>query len=158
MNELIDPPTYFWKSYLHSLPPEHPARRRTTPEAWSFGDSPEMANRLGELVFKGIKSATTSLLWEYEFLREQPPKVGDLSIILDGKGSPLCIIETMEVEIKPFDQVDERFAYDEGEGDRSLNYWQTVHTQFFNRACQQIGRSFSENMPVVCERFRVIYR
>jgi len=158
MNEIINPPTYFWKSYLHSLPADHPARRRATPEAWGFGDSPEMANNLGELVYKGIKTATTSLLWEYEFLREEPPKSGDLSIILDGQGSPLCIIETVEVEIKPFDQVDERFAFDEGEGDRSLNYWRTVHTHFFNRACQQIGRTFSETMPVVCERFRVIYK
>jgi len=158
MSASIDPGVYFWKSYLHSLAPDHPAHRRSTPEAWSFGDSPEMANELGELVFKGIKSATTSLLWEYEFLREQPPKPGDLSIILDGQGSPLCVIETVQVEIKPFDQVDERFAYDEGEGDRSLNYWRTVHTHFFNRACQQIGRSFRENIPVVCERFRVIYK
>ncbi len=158
MSEIIDPGTYFWKSYQYSLPSNHPAQCRVTPEAWSFGDSPEMADRLGELVFKGIKSATTSLLWEYEYLREQPPRSGNLSIILDGQGSPLCIIETVEVEIKPFDQVDERFAYDEGEGDRSLNYWRTMHTHFFTRTCQQIGRTFCESMPVVCERFRVIYQ
>lgn len=154
----IDPSAYFWKAFLHNLPPSHPAQRLPKPAAWGFGDSAEMADRLGELVVQGIKRATTSLAWEYEYLREQPPKVGDLSILLDGQGSPLCIIETVEVEIKPFEQVDERFAFDEGEGDRSLEYWRSVHTLFFSRACQQIGRAFNDKAPVVCERFKLIYK
>jgi hypothetical protein len=32
----------------------------------------------------------------------------------------LCIIELTEVEIKPFNSVDEQFAFEYGEGDRTL--------------------------------------
>ena len=78
-------------------------------------------------------------------------------MILDGNDEPLCIIETTEVEVRRFDEVDGRFAYEEGEGDRSLEYWRREHRRFFARTLPGIGRRFSEDMPLVCERFRVIY-
>jgi uncharacterized protein YhfF len=88
---------------------------------------------------------------------EELPAVGDLSIITNWDGEPLCIIETTEVQVKPFDEVDEGFAYDEGEGDQSLAYWREVHWDVFSRECSTIGREPVESMPVVCERFRVIF-
>jgi uncharacterized protein YhfF len=76
---------------------------------------------------------------------------------LDGQGQPVCIIQTTQVEIKPFNQVDADFAAAEGEGDRSLAYWRDVHWRFFSRECQTIGREPSLTIPVVCERFRLVY-
>jgi uncharacterized protein YhfF len=148
----------FWQSYLASLPEEHPARQCGLPPAWGFGDSPEMEDELGRLVYDGIKTATCSSLWEMEHDGEPLPKPGDLSIILDGRSNPLCIIETTEVEVKPFNAVDAAFAYDEGEGDRSLAYWQTAHGRFFSRSLKAIGRAPDETMLLVCERFRVVWR
>lgn len=80
-----------------------------------------------------------------------------MSVILNGAGEPLCVIETIEIRVKPFDDVDAAFAYDEGEGDRSLEYWREAHTSFFTRECTRLGRSMSITMPVVCERFRVVF-
>lgn len=146
----------FWYDYIQTLsddvkvPPE-------MPEAWGFGDSPEMAEELGRLVLEGIKTATASAVWEYEATNESLPQVGDLSIILDGQGEPLCIIETVEVMVRPYNEVDPQFAYDEGEGDRSLTYWREAHERFFSRFLPTIGLVFSETMPLVLERFRVIY-
>ena len=34
-----------------------------------------------------------------------------------------CVIETTEVTYRRFGDVDATFAYEEGEGDRSLDYW-----------------------------------
>lgn len=147
----------FWSTYLYSLG-QSAAAEGKRPGAWGFGDSPAMADELGSLVVQGIKTATCSLLWEYEFDGEPLPQEGGLSIILDGGGRPLCLIETIEVNIMPYDRVDARFAYDEGEGDRSLAYWRDAHWRFFSRRCQEIGRSLSPQMPLVCERFRVIYK
>jgi hypothetical protein len=45
----------FWKDYIQSLP-EGAKAPEGMPEAWGFGDSPEMAEELGRLVKKGIKS------------------------------------------------------------------------------------------------------
>jgi GrpB-like predicted nucleotidyltransferase (UPF0157 family)/uncharacterized protein YhfF len=146
----------FWQSFLASRPAG--ASRPPQPEAWGFGDSPEMADELGRLVAGGIKTATCSLLWAYEAEREPLPQEGQLDIVLDGRGRPLCIIENTEVIIRPYNQVDAQFAHEEGEGDRSLAYWREVHWRFFGRACEAISRTISEDMPLVCERFRVVYR
>jgi uncharacterized protein YhfF len=116
-----------------------------------------MADDLGGLVVRGVKTATCSLYWEYEAGLEVLPEAGGLSIILDGRGDPLCLIETTSVEIKPFNTVDAQFAYDEGEGDRSLEYWRQAHRRFFGRTCADFGRELSEDMPVVCERFKVLF-
>ena len=146
----------FWQDYLDTLPVDS-LKPQTLPEAWYFGDSAKMAVELGELVQQGIKIATCSLLWEYEYDGDPIPRADELSIIIDYDWNPLCIIETTEVEIKPYNEVDAQFAYDEGEGDRSLQYWRDAHWRFFSRSCQRIGREISETMPLICERFRVIY-
>jgi uncharacterized protein YhfF len=70
----------------------------------------------------------------------------------------VCVIETLDVQIVPFFQVDADFAATEGEGDGSLAYWQRAHTAFFGRECQRLGREFSPHVPVVCERFALVYR
>jgi uncharacterized protein YhfF len=146
----------FWQAYLASRPEGEPAPVRY--EAWAFGRGQAMADELGDLVVRGVKTATASLWWEYEAGDETVPQAGDLSVILDGAGRPLCVIETTQVEIKPFQQVDAAFAFDEGEGDRSLDYWRRAHWHFFGESCRELGRAPAEDMPVACERFRVVYR
>lgn len=123
-----------------------------------FGDSPQMADELLEPVLSGIKTATCSAVWEWEHENEAIPYVGMLSVILDSKDEPRCIIETVEVTVKNYNEVDAEFASDEGEGDRSLNYWREVHENFFTRTLPRIGKTFSQDMPLVCERFKVIYK
>ena len=161
MNEALKDSTpavkQFWQRYLESQP-DQPTLPAEPAGVWGFGDSPAMADELGALVRQGVKTATCSLLWEYEADGEVIPQVGEQNIILDGAGQPLCVIETTEIEIKPYNEVDAQFAYDEGEGDRSLAYWRDAHWHFFSRSCERIKRPISETMPLVCERFRVIYR
>ena len=147
----------YWQAYLETLSRDSSARRRTY-EAWSFGDGPEMADELGALVLGGQKTATCSALWELEAEDEPPARPGGKAVILNGKDDPLCVIETTEVEIRRFHEVDERFAREEGEGDLSLEYWREAHRRFFTGTLPEIGRSFVEDMPLVCERFRVIYK
>jgi uncharacterized protein YhfF len=147
---------YFWQEYLATLP-EGKREAFKMPEAWAFGDNAGLADELGELVVAGIKTATASLLWEYEAEGSQIPKPGDLSIILDGNGSPICLIETVAVEVRPFNRVGEQFAFDEGEGDRTLEFWRDAHWRFFTRTCQEIGREPTQDMPVVCERFKLMW-
>ena len=147
----------YWRSYLETLPADSPVRdEEYAAEGW--GDSPEMADELGALISSGTKTATCSALWEYEAEAESLPKVGTKTIVLDGNGTPLCIIETTEVEVRPFDEVDERFAYEEGEGDRSLEYWREAHWRFLSRTLPNIGNEPTPDMPLVCERFRVVYK
>jgi uncharacterized protein YhfF len=146
----------YWQSYLASLPQgvEHPAM----PEAWHFCDNEQDANELAALVLAGVKQATASLYWGYEAEGATPPKEGDLSIIINYAGEPQCIIQSTIVRIVPYNQVSAEFAATEGEGDGSLAYWRRAHWDYFSRECAQIGKTPSEDMPVVTECFRVIYR
>lgn len=147
----------YWQSYLGTLPADSPVRDgRYLAEGW--GDSPRMADELGALISSGTKTATCSALWEYEAEGEPLPEVGTKTIVLDGDGDPLCIVETTEVAVRPYDEVDARFAYEEGEGDRSLGYWREAHWRFFSRTLPNIGKEPATDMPLVCERFLVIYR
>ncbi|MGY8667266.1 ASCH domain-containing protein [Bradyrhizobium sp. UFLA05-109] len=113
---------------------------------FAFGDSLALADELLDLVIKGIKTATCST--EDEPNTSTP---GERWIVLDGRGEPRCVIETTEVTYRRFHEVDAAFAYDEGEGDRSLAYWGGAHRSYFGR----LGR-FSEDMMLMCERFRLV--
>ena len=113
---------------------------------FAFGDNPALADELLELVVKGVKTATCST--EDEPNTSSP---GERWIVLDGRGKPRCVIETTEVAYRKFGEVDAAFAHEEGEGDRSLAYWRHAHRSYFGR----LGR-FSEDMTLMCERFRLV--
>jgi len=138
-------PTYFGPTTLEVVPPP----------AWAFGGSAEEADELLQLVLDGTKTATASALWDYEAEGEALPEVGSLSILLDGRGHPRALISTTEVEVVPFDEVDEEHARLEGEGDLSVASWRAAHERFFG---QGSSRPFEPDMPVVLERFAVVYQ
>ena len=121
--------------------------------AWAFGNAPTMADDLGLLVRDGPKRATTSLRSWYLDDGEPMPAVGDLSVVLDGRGDPLCVTRTTSVEIRRFGDVDDAFAWTEGEGDRSLEYWRRGHLEFFASE----GRPADEDTEVVLEVFELLW-
>lgn len=123
-----------------------------TPESYAVGDSPAMADELAALVVEGRKTATASALADYESAGEPLPQRGDLFIIVDGAGEPRALIRTTDVRVVPFSQVDADHAAAEAEGDGSLERWRSGHRDFFERT---IG--FTEDMPVVLERFELLY-
>jgi uncharacterized protein YhfF len=126
-------------------------------EAFHFDDNQASADELAQLVLQGTKRATAGLLWSFETDQKRPPRPGDLSVVTNWAGEPLCIIETAAVSVVPYDEVSEDFAATEGEGDGSLRHWREVHWAYFGRECSRIGKTVSLKMPVVCERFTVVY-
>ena len=147
----------YWEQFLAGLPPDAPYRAKTyVAEGW--GDGPTLADELGTLILQGIKTATCSALWEWEAEGNPIPQPGLITVVLNGRGEPLCIVETVEVSIRKYNEVDADFAREEGEGDLSLNYWSAAHRIFFSRVLPKFGKEFSEEMPLVCERFKVIYK
>jgi uncharacterized protein YhfF len=116
-------------------------------ESFAFGDSPALADELLALVLAGKKTATTWAASE----GGKGVKAGKRWIVNDGLGRPRAVIETIEVTRRRFEEVDESFAFDEGEGDRSLAFWRRAHTAYFTRLGQ-----FAPGMEVFCERFRLV--
>lgn len=147
----------YWQKFLSTLPADSLYHSKTYSEG-GYGDNPGLMNELIQLVLEGKKTATCGSLWEWEAEGNPIPKVGDVWIELDGNGKPVCITETVEVTIRNYNEVDADFARAEGEGDLSLAYWRGAHRNFFSRTLSKIRKEFSEEMPLVCERFRVIYK
>lgn len=145
----------FWQVFISSLP--QGASLPADYQVWCFGNNKDMAEDLGLLAKSGTKTATCSLLWENELSGNTIPEVGQINLVTDWEGRPLCILETTWVSILGFGEIDDRFAYEEGEGDRSLSYWQETHWRYFSKICASIGRQPSMSMPLVCERFRLLY-
>ena len=144
----------YWEAFLAA----HPEYRGKPYLAEPFGDNPALADELGNLVLSGVKSATCSAIWNYEAEGEPIPQVGTLWLVLDGHNEPMCVVETIEVTFRKYNEVDADFARAEGEDDLSLESWRSEHKRFFTRTLAPIGREFTEDMPLVCERFRVIYK
>ncbi|MFC3418035.1 ASCH domain-containing protein [Salinicoccus hispanicus] len=122
--------------------------------AWQFGADPD---ELAQLVADGVKTATCSGRIFYEVENEPLPTTEDYSIVLNGDDNPTSIIKTTEVTITPMNEVSEAFAISEGEGDRTYQYWWDAHVEFFKKELNSIGQEFSEDMLLVCERFKVIH-
>jgi uncharacterized protein YhfF len=57
------------------------------------------------------------------------------------KSHPRFIWRTTEVAIKPLSQVDETFTRDEGEGNRTRDWWLDAHRQLFTRQARREGSS-----------------
>jgi uncharacterized protein YhfF len=107
-----------------------------------------LANELAELVLAGKKRATC---WA---AREGPKtQAGKRWVVLDGSGVRVAVIEATELTQRRFDEADEPFAFDEGEGDRTLAAWRRAHRNYFGRQ-----GTFAPDMLLYCERFRLIAR
>ena len=103
-----------------------------------------------------IKTATSSAYPIYVQYDEPLPQVGSYSIILDKQDHAVCIIQTTEVTIIPFDQVNDEHAYLEGEEDRTLDYWRKKYMQiFFTQEMENMGQQFHKDMLVVCENLKL---
>ena len=126
-------------------------------DAYSFGDNPELADELLALVLAGKKTGTATLVIELEKEGLKMPETGDINIILDGKGNPVGVIQTTSVRIKPFNEVEEEFAYSEGENDRTLESWRREHWKYWTRVSKTLGFEMKDDLLVVCENFELIY-
>jgi len=147
----------FWRAYLAGLPPDHPHHTAHV-TAFSFGDSPALADELAGLVVAGRKRATASLQIQFEADGAPLPAAGDIWIVTRADTTPVAIIETTDVRLVPFGAVDAAFAEAEGENDGSLASWRAAHMAFFGRVLARLGGRLDDASLVVCERFRVLYR
>jgi len=147
-----------WQQFLTAHPKRKEAKFGTT---WSFGNTPEMADNLAKLVLNGQKTATASAVLEYELENEALPIIDPnrYDILLDGRNQPVAIVQTTRLYQVPFNQVSVEHAYKEGEGDRSLVYWQKEHARFWREVFTEWNVSVEiETLDVLCEEFTVIER
>jgi uncharacterized protein YhfF len=112
-------------------------------------------------VLAGRKTATSSLLAQWECEREALPTVGERQIVPDSNGRPAATIELTAIDVVPLAEVGLRLVREEGERYKSVNDWRQAHERYwaadvipqFPRASR---RRIDGDTLVVLERFRVI--
>ncbi|MCP4320861.1 MAG: ASCH domain-containing protein [Psychromonas sp.] len=142
----------FWEAYIDRK--MMPAEAMPL-EVFHFSDNLEFADYLASSTISGFKTGTASLYWDIEFGDGELPQVGALSLVTFANGDPACIIETISIEIVPFEKVSEEFCATEDAKNPSLNDWRECHWKEFSEQCDRLGKTAHESMPVVCERFKV---
>lgn len=136
--------------------------------AVTLGDDTSLINRLADLIVNGTKRAHAELA----STSQRTPQVGDYRAVLRADfrprtpeqrsaieliGMPVGIIVTTDVQTKPYREVDEQFALDQGEGDRTLAWWHRVHRHQFARQCRERDLEFTDDTPVIFERFELVW-
>lgn len=145
----------FWSRFLATgaVDPATPVPSELEP----FGDSAELADELLEIVIHGPKRATASSVAGYELESEALPEPGLLTVATDGSGRARAVLRTTDVRVGPLSSVDDAFAWDEGEGDRTRATWLNDHHAYFRRYHASLGIEFDPDMPTIFERFEVLY-
>lgn len=142
----------FWRAFV-AASGEHTADYVVV----AFGDTAEMMDELLDLVLAGRKRATASLVRDYPPGREPMPRVGDFVVVVDSVGEPRCIWRTTEITVKPLIEVDDAFAWDEGEGDRTRADWLSNHRAYFAAQATREGFEMSDAIETVFERFAIVW-
>jgi uncharacterized protein YhfF len=123
----------------------------------SFGDNSAMATELADLVVAGHKRATAGLLRQFGSEGEPPPIVDGYVVLVDGEAQPRAVWRTTELRVGPLASVDQQFAWDEGEGDRTREWWLSAHRRFFGRQASVQGFQMHDEIETVFERFEVVW-
>lgn len=117
---------------------------------WHFGDNKKMADELFDLVLKGDKTATSCLYNKNDKLNQ------GFSILTNWDKSKKIILQTSKIYKTTFDKVTKEHAFKEGEKDKTLKSWKTIHKAFFSKELSLKGIPFNDNIDIICEEFKMI--
>jgi uncharacterized protein YhfF len=112
-------------------------------------------------VLAGRKTATSSLLAQWECEREALPTVGERQIVLDSNGRPAATIELTAIDVVRLAEVGLGLVREEGESYESVRDWRQAHERYWAaEVIPQLPRASGPTIDgdtlVVLERFRVI--
>jgi uncharacterized protein YhfF len=125
-------------------------------DRWAeFAGPGPLRDKLVDAVLRGAKTATSSLLADWEEEGEPVPVAGERQAVRDSAGAPVAVIEIVSVVIIRLGDADEALARDEGEGFRSVAEWRDAHEDFW--LGEDRGEAtLPDDTPVVVERFRLV--
>ncbi len=156
MNSIVD----YWNNFQVNGILEHQNaeyKNADCPQSYYFCDNQKDADECAELVVNKIKCATSTSVWWFNKNQEPFPKVGDLAIVTNWNRQPKAIIRTTKVEIVKFKDITAEYAYIEGEGDKSLEYWKKVHLDYYTNEMKAFGEYPTNDLEIVCECFERIW-
>ena len=142
----------FWLDYQRACEVDVPGFAAT-----ALGQTRAVADELAELIVRGIKRAHATL--EHDFVSDADPlpQPADHLVVLDGRGRPRAIVRNSHVERRHFDEIDDAFAFEAGEGDLTLRWWLTAHRQDFAERAEREGFQVGERVVLILEYFERVW-
>ena len=121
-----------------------------------MGNAPAIGETLLRLVASGEK---TGLFSRPEDLHAAgcTPQVGDYVVFTDHDDRPRCLVQMEECRLLKFCDVGPDLAACESPAARDLEVWRGIHRRYWTAALAKEGKAFDENMPVLFQRFRLVY-
>jgi len=144
----------FWQACRTALPAETEGQAYRTRQ---FGNNPEIARQLLELILAREKTGTFAVDWEFDSRPGERPSPGDLFVITDHAGVPGALVRITATEVVPFDQISERHVQCEGPALRAVVPWRQVHWDYWTRTLGEIGREPAADMPILYQEFELLY-
>lgn len=120
-----------------------------------------LRDRLVGAVLRGEKTATSSLLVEWEHDEEPLPVVGEHRTVVDSDGRPVAVIELVAVQVIRLADADLSLAVEEGEGFAGVAEWREDHERFWSEEVlptlpSNLAGSLDDETRVVVQRFRLV--
>ena len=126
-----------------------------------FGFPGPLRDRLVAAVLRGEKTATSSLLLEWQLDDEPLPKVGERQKVLDSAGAPVGLIEIVSVEVIRLADADSNSGTRGRRGILDIDQWRDAHERFWSeevipRLPPGWASPLADDTEVVVERFRLV--
>ncbi len=112
-----------------------------------------LRDRLVAAVLRGTKTATSSLLADWQRDDEQLPVVGERQLVIDCHDAPVATIEIVAVEILRLGAVDDRVAQAEGESYSTAAGWRAEHERFWT---EEVFPDWGNDAPVLDDETQVV--
>jgi uncharacterized protein YhfF len=125
--------------------------------ATAFGHSRAVADELAALIRSGDKRAHATLERDFEAEGDELPRPGEHIVVLDGRGTPQAIVRIKHVERRYFNDIDDEFAFECGEGDRTLAWWLVAYRQEFAERAEAQGFQVGEKAVLILEYFELVW-
>jgi uncharacterized protein YhfF len=123
------------------------------PRICEFGFPGPLRDRLVDAVLSGAKTATSSLLADWERDGERPPAAGELQTVIDSAGIPVGIIEIVRCDVVALGAVDDRVACAEGESYQTAAGWRSAHERFWR---EEVFPDWAGDVPVLDDSTPVV--
>ncbi len=126
-------------------------------QARRIGLDHETTEQVLALIRQGDKTGTFSLPWLIDAGAHAPTGVGMHIVLVNFSGAPQLLMRVTEVWKKRFGDIDERDTAVDGSPVRDLSVWKPLHREYWGPMLARHSLEVTDDMPVLVERFSLIY-